>query len=285
MMIRLRWTDYLTAEDVERVTDLIDFAAAYDREAEFSTVSTPTAAEQAADAGPVRVHHLLVTDDVGELQEVDFGPRALVAYLRVLVADRAGSVEYVVHPDSRSRGITTLLMERLRGDGPQSWRRIDAAVLTVVAQGDHPAAQRAALRFGAAETERTWVLVRPLGEDAPPLATAWSAEARIDRGSAEASGRFRVHGAGGVSVDVELVPHPDGLTGRIHGDPLPPPEEMQSLLACALEEVSDRGAARATLTIPAEDPRVLVARHLYFEHERSDVSYRLWLSGTSGVLS
>ncbi len=284
-MIRLRWADHLTAEEVEHVTDLIGVAAAYDREAEFSTVSTPTAAGQAADAGPARVHHLLVTADVGELHEADFARRAYVAYLRVLVADRAGSVEYVVHPDSRSRGITTLLMERLRGGGPDSWRRIHADVVTIVAQGDHPAAQRAALRFGAAETERTWVLVRPLGEDAPPLTTASSAEARIDRGLAEESGRFRVHGAVGVSIDVELVPHPHGLTGRIHGDPLPPPEQMQPLLTCALEEVSARGAARATLTIPAEDPRVLVARYLYFEHERSDVSYLLRLSGTCGVLS
>jgi mycothiol synthase len=99
---------------------------------------------------------------------------SLAAYLRLEPLDGpdAGTAEvsYVVRPEYRSRGITTLLVEKIGLElaGPDGWLGSGASALRVWARGNHPAAQRLALRFrhhGIATAVRRWQLLAPLRPD------------------------------------------------------------------------------------------------------------------------
>jgi hypothetical protein len=289
-LIRLHWAERLAPSEVDQVTELIEYAAAYDKEAEFSTPTAPPAAEgYVMDRHrPGRTYHLLVMPEPGNLLGAGLTPRALIAYLRAEVRDQCASAEYVVHPDARSLGVTTLLMERLALPGPDGWGRVDADRVYITAQGDHPAAARAADRFGARETHRMWMLVRHLDSGKPPTADL-DDDGSDDPGleviplegaAGLAIGGFAVRDAAGGELLVYLVPHSEGLTGSISaGEPSAKASRLEVLLRRALGEVAAHGAVRATMQLPPEDrTRVAIARRLYFEHERSDVTYCLPLA-------
>jgi len=95
------------------------------------------------------------------------GSSPVAAYLRIEPDPDGGpaTARYVVRPEFRSRGISTLLVEKVGLD-------LEASGLRVWARGDHPAAQRMARRFesaGIRTARREWQLLAPLRDaELPP---------------------------------------------------------------------------------------------------------------------
>jgi mycothiol synthase len=88
----------------------------------------------------------------------------LVAFLRLDV-DRTGEAiaQMLVHRGYRSLGIGTLMLEKLSAYEGVGFAGTGALTITSWAHGSHPAADRMARRFGAAEGRSRWKLAR--GED------------------------------------------------------------------------------------------------------------------------
>lgn len=242
----------------------------------------------------------------------------LAAYLRVepLRGEDAGTgeVSYVVRPEHRSRGITTLLVEKigLEVGAADGWCGTGVHALRVWARGNHPAALRMSLRFrrhGIRTALRRWQLVVPLkpGREVDPgaepggpevreaasarehdaAAELWTAAGRRHRPPADT--RLLVNGpAGRPDGAVWLDPHSGeptewGTAGRLVAvvtrDPDRTHEDdplVRALLVAGLERLRDAGARAGMITVDARDrPLVHEARSLGLVHDQTDVQYRL----------
>ncbi|MFC0448820.1 GNAT family N-acetyltransferase [Rhodococcus jostii] len=169
-MISCQWCEELADDDRDEVLALVAAAAEYDDEAGFSRIE-PRDVTARTRTG-VRVSHLAVKARRG-LSALEDVPLVVVAYLQVAVDDEGlGTVQFVVHPDYRSRGIATLLVEELGldVDRPDGWRGTGARALRTWAFGTHPAAERLTRRFRIPSVSRLWTLFRSLtGPFAVPL--------------------------------------------------------------------------------------------------------------------
>jgi mycothiol synthase len=164
-------------------------------------------------------------------------------------------VRMVIHPEYRSRGITTLLCERLGldtssdGTAAGGWAGTGAAELRCWARGNHPAAQRVALRFAGAglrRARREWCLVVPL-----------------------ARGVDLENPSGVREVPADVA---DELLGRADE----PGFDVESVLEKALAELRDAGARVGSLTVDDRQRTLLAAcRALGFQHDRTDCEYVL----------
>ncbi|WP_067680020.1 GNAT family N-acetyltransferase [Nocardia miyunensis] len=172
-MIDYTWCRRLGDEDRAEAAALVEAAARYDEEAGFSVVErrdieSVSTAEQSVWHLPIKARRdLSIRDDA---------PMVLVAYLHLSIdAQGQGTVRYTVHPDYRSRGITTLLVEELGLDvtAPEGWCGLGAGSLRCWAYGSHPASERLTRRFGIEPIARLWTMARHLaGPFATPLAPA-----------------------------------------------------------------------------------------------------------------
>lgn len=169
-MITYEWRPELTGAELDEVLDLISAAAEYDEEAGFSSIDPDTVRESGAGVGTVAHLPIKARRDLSPLDDV---PMVIVAYLHLSVdADGVGTVSYVVHPDYRSRGVTTLLVEEMGLDvsGAGGWERTGAKALRCWAYATHPASGRLTRRFGVPAVSRQWSLARHLaGPFALPL--------------------------------------------------------------------------------------------------------------------
>jgi mycothiol synthase len=241
---------------------------------------------------------------------------SLAAYLRMdpLPGEDAGTgeISYVVRPQYRSRGITTLLVEKigleLGGDG--GWQGTGVRTLRVWARGNHPAALRMALRFrryGITTALRQWQLLVPLrvGREIDPGAETGGprvrAAASVDERMAAArlwtaAGRRHVPPAaakllvsgpgddpdGAVWVDPDSgEPTEYGTAGRLVAvltrERTSDADEsplVRALLVAGLELLRDGGVRAGAITVDARD-RALVheARSLGLMHDQTDVQY------------
>uniref|UniRef100_UPI0018864EE5 GNAT family N-acetyltransferase n=1 Tax=Cumulibacter manganitolerans TaxID=1884992 RepID=UPI0018864EE5 len=174
-MIDARWVEALTREETTELRELVAEAAAYDAEAGFSRIDPD---DVGRGAGPAdRVAHLVVRalrDD----EPRDASPTTMAAYGRLVATQEGAAVlQLVVRPEFRSRGVATMLLERAGARvGDEGWGPVGARHVRWTAYGDHPAAERLALRFGLDELDRTWKLLRhlrgPFAADLPPLGLA-----------------------------------------------------------------------------------------------------------------
>lgn len=172
-MIRCQWFRELEGKDLEDAQKLVREAAEYDDEAGFSRIDAELVAARGS-GGDTLHHHLLVR---GWLDQVprERGEPHLVAYLHLAVSgrDAAGEARLVVHPDFRSLGVATMLVEEVGLDvaAPGGWSGTGATSLRGWALGHHPAAERLTRRFGIAEVTRTWQMARhltgPFARDLP----------------------------------------------------------------------------------------------------------------------
>jgi mycothiol synthase len=154
-MITVEFRNELSADEAEELAVMIARAAQYDEEAGFSTASPSDGSD---DDDEVAVFQVIARLTPG-LQGSPETP--LVAFLRLDV-DRAGGAiaQMIVDRDYRSLGIGTLLLERLSEfDGP-GFAGTGVLEVTTWAHGSHPAADRMARRFGAAESRSRWKLMR-----------------------------------------------------------------------------------------------------------------------------
>jgi len=168
-MISYAWrTGFGPAEESE-LREMLAEAADADAEAGFPRVSL----DQPYVAGASHLVVRLLPDERAGRDEPAASP--LAAYLRVEPDPDGGpaTARYVVRPAFRSRGISTLLLERLGLDlrAPGGWAGTGVPAVRIWARGDHPAAERIAARFersGVQTARRQWQLLAPLRPDAQP---------------------------------------------------------------------------------------------------------------------
>ncbi|MBS9375046.1 GNAT family N-acetyltransferase [Rhodococcus sp. B50] len=169
-MISYQWCSELDSDDRDEVLALVGAAAEYDDEAGFSKI--PPEDVGSTDRDGTRVLHLPIKARRDLSARAD-APLVIVAYLHLQVDDEGlGTVQFVVHPDYRSRGIATTLVEEMGLDttGEGGWSGTGAAALRCWAYSTHPASQRLARRFDVPAVSRLWTLFRHLsGPFATPL--------------------------------------------------------------------------------------------------------------------
>ncbi|MEO3787249.1 hypothetical protein ABGB12_28315 [Actinocorallia sp. B10E7] len=286
-MIRADWRGRPAGEELKDVLEFVRICSEFDEDAGFTRVG-PGAVEG---AGP----HLLVRRESG-------GPP--VAYVRFAREGGEATASLVVHPDVRSTGVATALLELL-GPDAGAWDGLGTQAVSGWADGHHPAAERLARRFGARVTGRIWRTLRPLTgpharpspdpsggfvlTESPPPEEAvrlWreSGLSSRYRPPEDGSGRLLYAAEPGGSLlgyawlD-RRVSRVEGLrTGTIRAVvPVVPGRGTGLALASgALALLRDAGAQAAETRIDPELPRaVRMSRLLGFERTQDDVRYTL----------
>jgi mycothiol synthase len=291
-MITCSWRTAFAPDEEGEVGEMLAAAAEADAEAGFPAISL-------SQPFPGDARHLVVRllPD-GRSEHKDSSPVA--AYLRVEPDPDGGAavVRYVVRPQFRSRGISTLLVETVgldvRAEG--GWAGTGAPALRVWARGDHPAALRMARRFecaGVRTARRQWQLLAPLRDPGFPDASGPAVRPPADaaeravatalwRGRDEPPDHLEVLVTGtDVAGSVWYDPKADerteyGTAGRIVAVLTAPGRDdlRASLVAAAMAALRERGVRVAAIAVDAED-RAL-ARHcrlLGFRHDRTDIEY------------
>jgi mycothiol synthase len=297
-MITYAWRLSFGPQEERELREMLGAAAEQDAEPGFPAVSLD---QPYGDDASHLVVRLLPDGRAGRA-----GSSPVAAYLRVEPGPGAGAatVRYVVRPEFRSRGISTLLLETLGLDlhGEGGWAGTGASAIRVWARGDHPAAQRMASRFGRSGVRpgrRQWQLLAPLSglpDNGPgPRPPAGAAE------EAAAAALWQQPGGppddAGVLIDGQdpagaawFDAHPGGpagygATGRIIAVTAAPgrPEIRAGLVAAAMARLRDHGLRAAAITIDAED-RALArdCRLLGFQHDRTDTEYTVGVTGGAG---
>jgi mycothiol synthase len=294
-MITCSWRTALDPGEEREVGEMLAAAAEADAEAGFPAVSL-------GQPYPDGARHLVVRllPD-GRPGHENSSPVA--AYLRVEPDPDGGpaAVRYVVRPEFRSRGVSTLLVEQIGLDlaAEGGWAGTGAPALRVWARGDHPAAQRMARRFacaGVRTARREWQLLAPLRDlgfsDASGLAVRPPADAAE---GAAAAALWRRCGGRDEPPDHlgVLVAGPD-VPGAVWYDPgvderteygtagrivavlaTPGRDELRAgLVAAAMAALRECGLRVAAIAVDAED-RALArsCRLLGFRHDRTDIEY------------
>jgi mycothiol synthase len=294
-MITCSWRAGFAPDEEREVSEMLAAAAEADAEAGFPAVSL-------SQPFPDDARHLVVRllPD-GRSGHGDSSPVA--AYLRVEPDPEGGpaTVRYVVRPQFRSRGISTLLVETVGLDlaAEGGWAGTGAPALRVWARGDHPAAQRMARRFecaGVRAARRQWQLLAPLRDPGfrdisgpvprPPADAAELAAAavlwRLCGGQDEPPDHLGVlvtgpDAAGAVWYDPGADERTEyGAAGRIVAVlTAPGRDELRAgLVAAAMAALRERGLRVAAIAVDAED-RALArsCRLLGFRHDRTDIEY------------
>ncbi|MGV0834405.1 hypothetical protein [Mycolicibacterium thermoresistibile] len=298
-MIDFEWRTEIEAADEPELRHLLSLAAAYDEEAGFPQLSLDDPISEGTT-------HLLVWLHSDPRLDSDLALAPILAsYLRVEPQPGGiGEVSYVVRPEFRSRGITTLLLEKIGLDlgGPEGWQGTGVKQLRVWARGNHPAAHRVSMRFhqyGISTLALEWRLLMPVREEithdpgAPAVRKAADdAERRAaeqlwrDRGGREelpTGAELFVIGAGAeITGAVWVDPNANeqteyGTAGHIVG-PVVSAEQSQeairALLIEALRPLRDAGLRVASMVADSENwALVHEARLLGFMHDRTDVQY------------
>jgi len=170
-MIRPEVLDELSGNDLEDALELVRVAWDFDEEAGFTRI--PEELVRQKDGDRLTIRHVLVR---GKLDDLTWNGEGgdLLAYLHLSVDGPDATGRLVVHPDHRSRGVSTLLAETLGLEiGPEGWLGSGARTVRGWALGHHPAAERLARRFGLQRLTRTWLQVLQLtGPLALPLPDA-----------------------------------------------------------------------------------------------------------------
>jgi mycothiol synthase len=176
-VIRYEWRTELSVDEAAQVRALLEGAAEFDSEPEFSTIEFDDVQADLEHGGPTKALMLLWMlprhTRIGEAEE----PEVLAGVLRMVIdRKRVGHVQLVIEPQLRSLGIVTLFVEKagldVGADG--GWLRSGARGLSAWAQGNHPAAGRLANRHYIPRTQRVWKLIRP-------VADPWNKDLPTDR--------------------------------------------------------------------------------------------------------
>ncbi len=307
-MITFAWRTTFGPEEERELRDMLAEAAGADTEAGFPQVSLDQ--PYGSDASHLLVW--LLADGRPGNQTAD-GP-ALAAYLRVEPDPDGGpaTARYVVRPAFRSRGISTLLAERLGLDlASEGWSGTGVSALRVWALGDHPAAQRLARRFASAgirPSRRRWQLLAPLrgsgaaDADGPSVPGGPSVHPPAGpAGQAAAADLWRGTDPGDPPTRAEVVVAGDGadITGAAWFDPqagerteygtsgrvisvrvrpaAPDAEQIRAaLLTAAMVGLRQRGLRVAVITVDAGDQDLARACRLAgFMHDQTDTEYTL----------
>jgi mycothiol synthase len=307
-MIGYAWRTGFGAAEESELREMLAEAADADAEAGFPRVSLDQ--PYLADASHLVVR--LLPDERAGRDAPAASP--LAAYLRVEPDPDGGpaTARYVVRPAFRSRGISTLLLERLGLDlrAPGGWAGTGVPAVRIWARGDHPAAERIAdrfERFGVQTARKQWQLLAPLRPDgqlgpdgrpgpdrrpARPIADAAEQAAVADlwcrcAGLPELPGHAEVLVTGvgsGVSGAAWFDPQAGerteyGTAGLIIAVLAAGPDGAAiraELLSAAMAGLRDRGLRVAAIAVDTQDYALARScRLLGFRHDRTDTEYIL----------
>lgn len=310
-MIEYAWHTEVPGDLRDDLGALLTEAAREDAEAGFPSFALD-------DDVPVGTRYLLVWLLPDERSGRDEPPPTLAGCLRL---EPSGSdpgraqVRLVIHPELRSRGISTSLCEQIGLDTGQDdgWAGTGFSRLYCWARGDHPAAQRMSLRFsgtGLRRARREWRLlallrrpttdaaadaavstdvvdpsgdttgVRPAEPGKPGLDALWRGAGRP--GSAPDDGRVLVAGSedapdGAVWFDPEAAePTEFGPAGLLRSVLAESPRTVASLLVAGMAAMREDGSRVAAITVADHEEALLAAcRHAGFQHDQTDCEYVL----------
>jgi N-acetylglutamate synthase-like GNAT family acetyltransferase len=162
-VIKYEWRTSLSPTESAELADMLQRAAAYDAEPEYSTIDFADV-EEAMSQTNSSVRHLLIwmlphATAMGEADE----PERIAGLLRLTpLSEGAAEATTVIDPRLRSIGITTLLLEQVGVDAtcPDGWMGTGLHTVTAWARGNHPATGRLSNRFLIPRTRRVWKLIR-----------------------------------------------------------------------------------------------------------------------------
>jgi mycothiol synthase len=307
-VITYSWRTVLDAGEERELRQLLAEAAEEDAEAGFPQVSLD---QPYGDDAAHLIVRLLPDDRTGD----HLRP---AAYLR-LEPDPGGgpaTARYVVRPEFRSRGISTLLLETIGLDlrADDGWAGTGVRAMRIWARGDHPAAQRMACRFkeyGVRPARREWQLLAPLRTQGQDQAGPVHAPVRVSTGAAEMRQLWRRHRqdeppakptvmitggaadpAGAAWVDPHVTERTQyGTAGRIRAVLVDEAagngaEIRRALLTAAMDCLEDHGLRVAAITVDAWDRGLARScRLLGFMHDRTDTEYTIDSAPGHGNLS
>ncbi|GAA4474966.1 hypothetical protein GCM10023094_11540 [Rhodococcus olei] len=296
LLIDYTWCPVL--DDDLRVSLREFTVAAYqaDREAGFTSIAMAGAGEDDRSAGHLVVYTM---DSDGEFT----GVRRLAGYLALDAPGDGGVIEgrFVVAPEHRSRGVATLLVEKLWADrAAHRWFGLDASRVRVIATGSHPAALRLADRFGFPVSGERWSLLaniprtqtpEPIGRsifdtiDSVAPASVVNGVVRPAPEGADTDGRLlterRYLRSGAAAEDAVVVRHsvdgqdrPDA-TAQLECRPglemLSEPD-VDALFDLVLSDLAGRGARSVVADVDPSDMTIVRAsRRKDFHHDQSNV--------------
>ncbi|KUH67534.1 hypothetical protein AU184_25820 [Mycolicibacterium novocastrense] len=294
-MIKYEWRSWLEPAELAQLADLLDRAARYDAEPEYSTIDFADV-ERSIGTADGRTRYLVIwmlpySTGLGEADQ----PERIAGLIRMTVgAEGTGAATIVIDPTLRSIGIATLLLERVGLDtsGPDGWLGTGAHTITGWAQGNHPAAGRLGDRFLIPRTRRVWKLIRSTdsSEDAAAAHVLESLPvAAIDEtlGWANSTGlgdllALRESGrvAGVVEINHEPVDSEEfGQCATISAASAAPTASVQArrrLLDGAAAVAHEAGFGGVIMYVDSNDAEWVNACRLSgFQHDRTDVRFQL----------
>lgn len=170
LLLDYEWLPRIEGPLRTALSEFAETAFLYDQEAGFSNIvefrrdhSDAEPRQQDIDTNRHLVAYATEDDGAGEERR---GARDIVAYLSITGVDEngCGAAILVVAPQFRSRGIATLLAERLAAEAPDpfNWFGTGLTRLAFEAAGPHPAAQRLARRMNVLVAGERSLLIRSL---------------------------------------------------------------------------------------------------------------------------
>ena len=304
-MLTYEWGD--SFHNDPEVCDLLKAAVTFDAEQGFSTTAPPVGLSDPPAVVTTRELVTRMSPEVGSVES--HPPGVVVAFLRLAVDETGtGTVEFTVHPDFRSRGVGTQLVERLGLDiaSADGWAGTGAKSLRIWARGSHPAADRMAMRFEAGEERVLFRLIRPLTRRDPVPPADETSDIRVEPMSQDGDGvsvaelarvaraafdpatatdvlvaRDRTPGvAGFIEVSkMALDGQVNGWLGAVRTVVVGPSANRttvtRALLGGALRHLSDAGLGEVEMLIDAGgDDLIRHCRAVGFHHDQTDVCYQ-----------
>lgn len=293
-MIKYEWRTGLNNEEAAQLQDLLERAAVYDAEPEYSGIEF--ADVERSMRQPSSVRHLIIWM-LAHATAMDLPDEAerVAGLLRLtFVAEHVAEATVVIDPRYRSIGIVTLFLEQVGcvTDGPDGWLGSGAHQITSWAQGNHPATGRISNRFLIPRTRRVWKLIRPTDVVEEPAAApvlesastatleelAWAALLRHHDNIAILREGMRIVGA----VALDLVPSESLEFGacatieRVVFAPNCDGRSRRDLLDGAAAMAQEAGLAGVIAYVESDDAALVNACRLTgFQHDRTDVRFEL----------
>lgn len=293
-MIKYEWRDGLNSEEAAQLEDLLERAAAYDAEPEYSTIAFADVEKSMNQ--PSTARHLVIWM-LAHATAMDLPDEAecIAGLIRLTFgAEHAAEATVVIDPRLRSIGIVTLFLEQVGfdADGPDGWLGSGAQHLTSWARGNHPATGRISNRFLIPRTRRVWKLIRPTDMVEEPAAApvlepaltgsidelAWAASLRHHENIAVLREGARIVGA----VALSLAPSESLEFGscatidRVAFAPNCDGRNRRDLLDGAAAIAQEAGLAGVIAYVESDDAALVNACRLTgFQHDRTDVRYEL----------